>query len=75
MTTGTAGEMLDTCQLSELLGQTVRTTERQRQNGSGPPYIRTGLRHVRYRRADVDAWIAGRTFQHRAAEVTADLAA
>jgi predicted DNA-binding transcriptional regulator AlpA len=35
----------------------LRTLDRERADGSGPPYVRIGSR-IYYRRADVDAFIA-----------------
>jgi hypothetical protein len=37
--------------------RSVRTAERERAQGLGPPYIVIGSR-ILYRRADVDAWLA-----------------
>jgi hypothetical protein len=48
---------------------TARTAERWRTTGDGPPFVRLGPRKVVYRRTDVEAWLAGRTYQHRAAEL------
>jgi excisionase family DNA binding protein len=45
--------------VSKLLGVPVSTLANWRSAGQGPPYLRVG-RHVRYRRADVEAWVAGR---------------
>jgi excisionase family DNA binding protein len=64
-------EYLTDEQLAHLLGVTTRTTLRWRRDGGGPAYVRVGLRHVRYRREDVDAWAASRTFQTLAAEAVA----
>ncbi|MBV8093118.1 MAG: helix-turn-helix domain-containing protein [Acetobacteraceae bacterium] len=64
-------DLLLTEQLCELLGVDERTLLRWRQDGCGPPYIRLGgLKRgpIRYPRKGVDAWLAGRTFPHRAAE-------
>ena len=45
-----------------------RTAARWRTTGEGPPFVRIGPRKVIYRKADIEAWLAGRTYQHRAAE-------
>jgi Helix-turn-helix domain len=58
-------------QLAKYLYVTTRTTGRWRDDGSGPPFVRVGKRRILYRRADVLAWAAGRTFPHRAAESVA----
>lgn len=43
--------------LSEFLGVPLNTLYRWRYRGEGPKGYRVG-RHVRYRRADVEAWLA-----------------
>lgn len=50
------------------LGVRPRTVQQWRVTGDGPPYIRLGARMVAYRIADVDAWVAARTFVAHAAE-------
>ena len=58
-------------QLCELLSVDGRTTLRWRRDGGGPPYIRLGgpgRGPIRYPKAGVNDWLAGRTFSHRAAE-------
>jgi excisionase family DNA binding protein len=65
------GEYLTDEQLAAMLDVTTRTTLRWRRDGGGPPYVRAGLRRVLYRRADVDAWAASRTFRTLAAEAVA----
>ena len=45
-------------ELSELLGIPTSTLANWRCAGVGPAYFRVG-RHVRYRPADVDAWLDG----------------
>lgn len=45
--------------LGELLGVPVATLANWRCAGKGPPFLKVG-RHVRYRRRDVDKWIADR---------------
>lgn len=44
-------------EVAEYLGVPVRTVYSWRQTGAGPRGFRVG-RHVRYRRADVDAWLS-----------------
>ena len=67
-------EFLTDTQLCNFLGVTDRTTLTWRTDGGGPPYCRIGIKRGRilYRRIDVEAWLAARTFPHRAAEVTAE---
>jgi excisionase family DNA binding protein len=43
-----------------LLRLSERTLERLRVSGAGPVYVKAG-RLVRYREADLEAWIAART--------------
>ena len=63
-----ADEFLSDAQLCALLRVTTRTTARWRVEGNGPSFVRAGGRRVLYRRTDLDRWLAGRTFAHRAAE-------
>lgn len=48
--------------LADELGIPERTPGQWRYLGRGPAFIKVG-RHVRYRRADVDAWLASNTHQ------------
>lgn len=64
-------EMLTDDELCEELKVNKRTTQRWRDDGEGPPYVRVGPRQIRYRRVDVTEWLAARTFPHRAAEIVA----
>lgn len=43
---------------ARLLGFAVRTLQTWRSRGGGPPFIGFSARCVRYRREDLDAWIA-----------------
>jgi hypothetical protein len=45
-----------------------RTASRWRGSGDGPPFIRLGKRRILYRRADVETWMASRTFASLADE-------
>jgi hypothetical protein len=51
-----------------------RTAQRWRATGDGPPFVRLGRRRVVYRVADVEQWLAERTYAHRADELTRRLA-
>ena len=51
--------LLHPTDLSELLGVPVATLANWRCARKGPPFVKVG-RHVRYRPADVDRWIADR---------------
>jgi len=51
---------LDTGQCALLTGLSPATLETMRSRGGGPPFVRYGRKAVRYRPADVDAWMAER---------------
>jgi excisionase family DNA binding protein len=50
-------EYLSPAQAAELLGLSLRTLWKWRRRGTGPAWSRCGEWAVRYRRADVEAWI------------------
>jgi excisionase family DNA binding protein len=50
-------ELLNMEDLSALLGIPLGTIRNWRVSGYGPPGFKVG-RHVRYRQADVEAWLA-----------------
>jgi hypothetical protein len=52
-----------------------RTAQRWRASGEGPPFIRLGKRRVLYRIADVEAWLAAKTFGSRADELARTMSA
>lgn len=56
-------------EVAEYLDVPAATLYQWRYKGSGPQGMRVG-RHVRYRRADVDAWLAGQYDAPRGAGVT-----
>jgi excisionase family DNA binding protein len=51
-----SGRLVTIEELSEFLQVPVKTLYDWRHRGLGPPGLRVG-RHVRYRQADVDAWL------------------
>ena len=53
-------EVLTTQQAADVLGLRPGTLEVWRWKGTGPPHIRLSKRAVRYRRADLDVWLASR---------------
>lgn len=53
-------QLLTETEAAELLSLSVRTLQAWRYSGSGPRYCRLG-RPIRYRRADLLAWIEART--------------
>ncbi|MCK8788169.1 helix-turn-helix domain-containing protein [Roseomonas sp. NAR14] len=56
-------------QFAERANSSVRTVQRWRVSGEGPPFVRLGPRKIGYREADIEAWVAARTYAHRAAEM------
>jgi excisionase family DNA binding protein len=58
-------ELLTTRETAELLRCSVRTLDRERADGRGCPWVRIGGR-VRYRRADVEAFVAAHVRGHAA---------
>lgn len=47
-------------QLADQLCISEKTLERMRKDGSGPPYIRTGSKRIRYPIQGLDAWVEAR---------------
>jgi len=56
MSTGTVERLMSIDDVAQMLGIPVRTLYWWRTTGKGPRGIRVG-RWVRYRRADVEAWL------------------
>jgi hypothetical protein len=52
--------LLYQAEVAYLTAQSERTLEAYRVKGGGPPFIVIGKRGVRYRRGDVQDWIAAR---------------
>jgi hypothetical protein len=65
-----SGEYLDEDGLYERYLIPPRTAQRRRASGFGPACIRLGRRRVAYRVADVERWLAERTFASRADELS-----
>jgi predicted DNA-binding transcriptional regulator AlpA len=61
---------LDEDAVAALLSVSVRTIQRWRGTGQGPPFVRAGARRVIYNPTFVEAWVAARTFAHRADEIS-----
>ncbi|MGD0290581.1 MAG: helix-turn-helix domain-containing protein [Candidatus Binataceae bacterium] len=53
--------LMDQNAASAYIGVSPRTMERWRAERTGPPFIRLSVRAIRYSRAAIVAWIAGRT--------------
>ena len=58
-------EFISPKQLASELDVPISTTYRWNTEGTGPTIYRIG-KHVRYRRDDVDAWLAGKADQQAA---------
>lgn len=52
-------DVFDTTETARLVRLSKPTLERLRITGDGPPFLKLG-RAVRYRKADVDGWLASR---------------
>jgi predicted DNA-binding transcriptional regulator AlpA len=65
--TGDPDDLLSTSDLAEWTGLSVQFFEIGRHRGYGPSYIRLSPRRIRYKRADVLAWLTART-HHRTSE-------
>lgn len=54
-------ELLKQGHVADMIGGlSSRTLEAWRRRGYGPPFIRVSPRAIRYRRSDVEAWLAAR---------------
>ncbi|MCC6271077.1 MAG: helix-turn-helix domain-containing protein [Microbacteriaceae bacterium] len=56
---------LTTAQAAALIGYTPRMLEVRRARGEGPRYVRFSKRAIRYRREDLETWIAERIVSER----------
>lgn len=62
--------VFDTARTSEYLGLSMSTLEKARVYGTGPKFLRLG-RAIRYRRCDLDAWLAARVVTSTSEKVPA----
>jgi len=53
------GDLLDEREAAAILSASVQTLRNWRWRGEGPRFRKIGLRMVRYRRADLEAFIEG----------------
>lgn len=60
-------DLISPTQLADYLGVPVRTVYAWNHHGTGPTPIRLG-KHVRYRPADVEAWLDRQTQDDRPAD-------
>ena len=63
-------EVWDEATFCKKTGTPKRTAQRWRTTGEGPAYVRIGPRRIGYRPKDVQAWLAARTYKHRADELS-----
>jgi predicted DNA-binding transcriptional regulator AlpA len=54
--------LLDEKEISRLTGRAIPTLQKDRLQGSGPPFVKIG-RHVRYQASVVQAWLDKNTRQ------------
>lgn len=59
-------ELLTTAQAAAFLGLKQNTLEHWRIYGKGPAIVRLSPRTVRYRRLDLEAWVASRVVENNA---------
>ena len=57
------------------LGMCARSLQKLRSTGGGPAYTRIGMRRIAYSVAELDRWKASKTFNSRAHELVAKVAA
>jgi predicted DNA-binding transcriptional regulator AlpA len=60
---------LDEDAVADMLCISVRTVQRWRSTGDGPPFIRAGARRVIYSRGAIEGWVSARTFAHHGAKL------
>lgn len=54
-------DLMTPADVAEELGVSIAWLAQRRYMGDGPPFTRLSPRKVRYRRAEVDAWLIDRT--------------
>ena len=62
----TENQLLSTPDAAKLLGLSASYLNQSRLRGDGPAYVKISPTCVRYRRADLDTWVAGRTVRSTA---------
>ncbi|MEM1182924.1 MAG: helix-turn-helix domain-containing protein [Acidobacteriota bacterium] len=60
MTTHHHPLLLSEKEAAKLIGFSVRTLQKWRTEGGGPPFIHVSARAIRYQVTDIEAWIEGR---------------
>ncbi len=49
--------LLTETEVARILGFSVRTLQKWRVRGEGPPFMKVSARAIRYRRSDIKAWV------------------
>ncbi|WP_339643653.1 helix-turn-helix domain-containing protein [Jannaschia helgolandensis] len=57
----TKSALIDEREAASILCYSVRALQSWRHRGGGPDFVKVSSRSIRYRRADLDKWIAART--------------
>lgn len=57
----TKSALIDEREAASILCYSVRALQNWRHRGGGPDFVKVSSRSIRYRRADLDKWIAART--------------
>lgn len=63
--------VLTEAEAAKELRLSIRSLQRYRVIGGGPPYVRLGERRIGYRTADIDAWVASRLVNSTSAATVA----
>ncbi len=58
-----SSQLLNTKEAAQVLGVSAAFLERDRWAGAKVPFVKLGSRSVRYRREDLDSYIASRVYQ------------
>ena len=59
--THTPSTLVDEHEAASILCYSVRALQNWRHRGGGPDFVKVSSRSVRYRRSDLEKWIAART--------------
>lgn len=54
-------QLVDEREAASILCYSVRALQNWRHRGGGPDFVKVSARSIRYRRADLEKWIADRT--------------
>ncbi|WP_390911853.1 helix-turn-helix domain-containing protein [Pseudosulfitobacter sp. SM2401] len=64
--THSASTLVDEREAASILCYSVRALQNWRHRGGGPDFVKVSSRSVRYRRTDLEKWIAARTVSNTA---------